>query len=155
MCTTSTFSILFWIYAKRIKNNQAPLYARITINGGKLNISLKRRIDTQLWSPEKQRIKGTGSNAKNFNQYLDEVHSKLFQCYQKCKASRISTGYTAADFKIKIGPECTAMAALFDLDYFIGDYWLSGFQGISNRRYSGKSICRRGAAGNIQFARVF
>ena len=87
MRTTSTFSILFWIYAKRIKNNQAPLYARITVDRKKLNISLKRRIDTQLWSPEKQRIKGTGSNAKSLNQYLDEVHAKLFQCYQELRAN--------------------------------------------------------------------
>lgn len=87
MRTSSTFSILFWIYAKRIKNNQAPLYARITVDRKKLNISLKRRIDTQLWSPEKQRIKGTGSNAKSLNQYLDEVHAKLFQCYQELRAN--------------------------------------------------------------------
>ena len=38
MRTSSTFSILFWIYAKRIKNNEAPLYARITIDGKKLNL---------------------------------------------------------------------------------------------------------------------
>lgn len=86
MRTTSTFSILFWLYAKRIKDNQAPLYARITIDGKKLNISLKRRINTQLWSPEKQRMKGSGTNAKCINQYLNEVHAKLFQCYQELRA---------------------------------------------------------------------
>lgn len=86
MRTSSTFSILFWIYAKRTKNNQAPLYARITIDGKKLNISLKRRIETRLWNAQKQRIKGTGAKAKQLNQYLDEVHSKLFQCYQELRA---------------------------------------------------------------------
>ena len=86
MRTTSTFSILFWLYAKRIKNNQAPLYARITVDGKKLNISLKRRIDTQLWSPEKQRVKGSGTMAKGINQYLNEVHAILFQCYQELRA---------------------------------------------------------------------
>ena len=86
MRTSSTFSILFWIYAKRIKNNEAPLYARITIDGKKLNISLKRRTDTRLWNAQKQRIKGTGSKAKYLNQYLDEVYSKLFQCYQELRA---------------------------------------------------------------------
>ena len=30
MRTSSTFSILFWMYAKKIKNNQAPHFARIT-----------------------------------------------------------------------------------------------------------------------------
>ncbi len=85
MRTTSTFSILFWLYAKRIKNSHAPLYARITIDGKKLNISLKRRIDMQLWSTEKQRVKGSGAKAKAINQYLNEVHAKLFQCYQELR----------------------------------------------------------------------
>ncbi|MDH3708275.1 MAG: Arm DNA-binding domain-containing protein [Cyclobacteriaceae bacterium] len=86
MRTSSTFSILFWIYAKRIKNNQAPLYARITADRKKLNISLKRRVDTRLWNPQKQRVKGTAEKARDINQYLDEVHSKLFQSYQKLRA---------------------------------------------------------------------
>lgn len=86
MRTSSTFSILFWIYAKRIKNNHAPLYARITVDGKKLNISLKRRVDTRLWNAQKQRMKGTGPTAKDLNGYLNEVHSQLFQCYQELRA---------------------------------------------------------------------
>ncbi len=87
MRTSSTFSILFWIYAKRIKNNQAPLYARITVDGKKLNLSLKRRIDVQLWNPQKQRLKGTGDKAKRLNQHLDEVHSSLFQCHRDLRVA--------------------------------------------------------------------
>jgi integrase len=86
MRTSSTFSILFWVYAKRIKNKQAPLYARITVNQKKLNISLKIRIDVHLWNTQKQRIHGTNEKARSINQYLDEVHSKLFQCYQELRA---------------------------------------------------------------------
>ncbi|GMN10343.1 site-specific integrase [Croceitalea sp. MTPC9] len=86
MRTSSTFSILFWIYAKRIRNNQAPLYARITVDRKKLNISLKRRVDTRYWNPKIQRIRGTSEEARTINQYLDEVHSKLFQCYQELRA---------------------------------------------------------------------
>lgn len=86
MRTSSTFSILFWIYTKRIKNNQAPLYTRITVNGKKLNISLKRRIDVRIWNTKKQRIKGTSEKARTLNQYIDEVYSKLFQCYQELRA---------------------------------------------------------------------
>lgn len=86
MCTSSTFSILFWIYANRTKNNQAPLYAGISVDRKKLNISLKRRIDTRLWNGYRQRIKGTTEKAKDINQYLDQVYSKLFQCYQELRA---------------------------------------------------------------------
>lgn len=86
MRTLTTFSILFWVYTKRSKNNQAPIYARIPVNKKKLNISLKRRVETHLWNNEKQRINGTNEKARNINQYLDEVYAKLFQCYQELRS---------------------------------------------------------------------
>lgn len=87
MRTFSTFSILFWIYSKRAKNNQSPIYARITVDGKRLNISLKRKINIKLWSPDKQRAKGTSINAREINQYLDEVHAQLFFCFQELRLS--------------------------------------------------------------------
>lgn len=86
MRTSSTFSILFWIYTKRAKHNLAPLYARITVDRKKLNISLKRRIETRLWNARKQRIKGNSQTARDINGFLDDVYSKLFQCYQDLRA---------------------------------------------------------------------
>ena len=88
MRTSSTFSILFWIYSKRTKNDQAPLYARITVNGKKLNISLKRKINVKLWNADKQRAKGTSSNSREINQYISEIHSQLFfQCFQELRTN--------------------------------------------------------------------
>ena len=101
MRSSSTFSILFWIYAKRIKNNLAPLYERITVDGEKSNISLKKRIDPSLWNPHRQRIKGNNSKARNTDQYLDEVHSKLLQCFQELRAENkhITARQSRIDFK--------------------------------------------------------
>lgn len=82
MRTQSTFSIRFWVYAQRATNNLSVIYARITLNGRKLNISLKRKADVSLWDPKKQRLKGTCSKSKELNQYLDLEYSKLFQCFQ-------------------------------------------------------------------------
>ena len=85
MRTQSTFSVLFWIYSQRAKNNLAVIYTRITINGRKLNISLKRKVHVKLWDPKKQRVSGKSSNSKEVNQFLDQEHSKLFQCYQELR----------------------------------------------------------------------
>lgn len=85
MRTQSTFSVLFWVYAKRAKNNLATVYARITINGRKLNISLQRKLDVSLWDPKKQWVKGTSSKSKSINQFLDQEYSQFFQCYQELK----------------------------------------------------------------------
>lgn len=88
MRTLSTFSVLFWIYTKRAKNNLAVIYARITVNGRKLNISLKRKADVSLWNPSKQRVVGNCPQSKDLNQFLDQEHSRLFQCYQELKIER-------------------------------------------------------------------
>ncbi|MBZ9629540.1 site-specific integrase [Salegentibacter sp. LM13S] len=82
MRTQSTFSVLFWIYSKRAKDNLTVIYARISINGRRLNISLKRKVDVSLWDPRKQKLKGNSQYARELNQFLDQEHSKLFQCYQ-------------------------------------------------------------------------
>ncbi|MDT0676457.1 site-specific integrase [Autumnicola musiva] len=82
MRTQSTFSVLFWIYSKRAKENQTAIYARISINGRKLNISLKRKVDIDLWDPKKQKLMGKSPYAKELNQFLEQERSTLFQCYQ-------------------------------------------------------------------------
>ena len=89
MRTLSTFSVLFWIYSQLAKNNFAVIYVRITINGRKLNISLKRKADVDLWDSKKQRVSGKSLKSKELNQFLnqflDQEHSKLFQCYQELR----------------------------------------------------------------------
>lgn len=49
MRTSNTFAILFWAYSSRAKNNQTAIYARITVNGKKVNISLKYKVDVRNW----------------------------------------------------------------------------------------------------------
>ncbi len=92
MRTSSTFSILFWIYATRAKNNQTNIYARITVNGKRLNVSLKQKIDVDYWDVKRQKVKGTGIKSREINLYLDNVKSDLVQCYRELKIeSRVLT----------------------------------------------------------------
>ena len=85
MRSNSTFSVLFWLYSSRSKNGKAPIYARISVNGKKLNISLKRRIPINEWDSNKQRVKNSSIHAKSTNQYLDEFYSGLFQSFQQLR----------------------------------------------------------------------
>lgn len=100
MRNTNTFSILFWTDRKNMKDGQALLYARITVDGKRVNLSLKRKIDVSLWDAKKKRAKGTSSEARQINLYLDQTHTQLFQCYQDLKfkgelitAQLIKAGY--------------------------------------------------------------
>ncbi|MBD1262274.1 site-specific integrase [Maribacter polysiphoniae] len=85
MKTSSTFSILFWADFSRVKNNQVSLYARITVNGKRAVISLKRKILISGWDVHKNRAKGTSQKSRILNSYLDETYNHLFQCYRDLK----------------------------------------------------------------------
>lgn len=88
MRTLSTFSILFWIYGSRALNNQTNIYARVTLNGRRVNISLKQKIDIRLWDAKRQRIKGNSSTARETNIYLDETKAGLVHCYRDLKTEQ-------------------------------------------------------------------
>ncbi|WP_111309964.1 Arm DNA-binding domain-containing protein [Confluentibacter sediminis] len=78
MKTTTTFSILFWADFSRVKENQASIYARITVNGKRATISLKRKVPISDWNAHKGRSRGTNQNTRILNNYLEEVNSSLF-----------------------------------------------------------------------------
>lgn len=85
MRTNATFSVLFWVYSQRTKNNEAPLYVRISVNRKKLNISLKRKVEVNRWDSTKQRVRGTGAKARDLNLFLDQEHARLVQIYQEIR----------------------------------------------------------------------
>jgi len=87
MKTSSTFSILIWINASRAKNNEADIFARITVNQKRANISLKRKINIDSWDKNKSRAKGNSQEARLLNQYIEQVKSELFNVYQDLRQS--------------------------------------------------------------------
>jgi site-specific recombinase XerD len=88
MGPSTTFSILIWINSSRAKNNAAELYARITVNSKRVNISLKKKIDVNTWDKTKSRVKGNSQKARMINQYIEQTKSSVFQTYQDLKAER-------------------------------------------------------------------
>jgi integrase/recombinase XerD len=85
MRTKLTFSTFFWLQTTRAINKEALLYVRITVDGKRVNLSLKKRIPIILWDPNKKKAKGTTAQSKQINLYIDEVITKLFQVYQDLK----------------------------------------------------------------------
>ena len=100
MKNSNTFSILFWLKLANTKNRKAPLYARITINGKRAELSLKQKIAISNWDVSKNRVKGLNDESKLINGYLKQVQTKLFGCYQKlCNENKpISSAIIKAHF---------------------------------------------------------
>jgi integrase/recombinase XerD len=88
MKTSTTFSILIWINTSRLKNNEAEIFARVTVNLRRTNISLKRKINVELWNNSKGRVKGNDSTARTLNFYMDQEQARLFECYQELRAEQ-------------------------------------------------------------------
>lgn len=86
MKSSSTFSILIWINSSRAKNNEAEIFARVTVNQKRVNISLKYKISMESWDKLKSRVKGNSENARVINQYLDQVKTNLFKAYKELSA---------------------------------------------------------------------
>ena len=86
MRTSSTFSILFWVYGKRAVNNQTNIYVRVTLNGQRVNISLKRKIEVTTWDEKNQRANGKGKDARIVNTFLNEIQSKIQRIYEQLKS---------------------------------------------------------------------
>lgn len=100
MRTKNTFSVLFWVDQKNYTNNQALLYARITVNGKRVNISLKQKIALNLWDNKNKKAKGNSAEARQINLYLNQVNTQLFQCFQnlKFKSELITAQVIKADY---------------------------------------------------------
>ena len=86
MKTSITFSMLFWLKLSNAKNGKAPMYARITVNGKRVEISLNRKVEVSQWSPTKNRIKGTRQEARILNNYLDQVHREIHTAKNELKS---------------------------------------------------------------------
>ena len=108
MRTKHTFSTFFWLQTTRAINNEALLYIRITVDGKRVNLSLKKRVPVSLWDAKKKKAKGTSVQSKQINLYIEEVSTKLFQIYQDLKfkeelitAKLIKSLYTGDNQKSK------------------------------------------------------
>ena len=80
----STFSILFFIKRKKLlKNGDAPVYMRITVDGRFLEASLKRGVHPKIWNEKKQRSTGRDRLSLELNDYLDDTLAKILKIHQR------------------------------------------------------------------------
>jgi integrase/recombinase XerD len=78
----TTFSVLFWANQAKTRQDLTPIYARVTVDGRRAEISLKRTISYDGWDNAKGRARGTKPEAKALNLYLDNVKSRLLECHE-------------------------------------------------------------------------
>jgi integrase/recombinase XerD len=82
MKTTHSFSIDFII--RRCKENkpQALIYARITVDEERKEISLKERIAASDWDTRQEIVKGRTEHVKSLNKHIEDVRFKIKEKYR-------------------------------------------------------------------------
>ncbi|MBS1680969.1 MAG: site-specific integrase [Bacteroidetes bacterium] len=88
MKTTNTFGVRFFIKKYKETNGKAPIYARVTVNGKPLDISLKREIEVAHWNPDRGIAKGSRDEIKSVNTYIEQVRAQLTNCYTELKIQK-------------------------------------------------------------------
>tara|TARA_R110002051_G_scaffold324349_2_gene421229 strand:- start:7153 stop:8409 length:1257 start_codon:yes stop_codon:yes gene_type:complete len=83
MQSQTTFSLSFWVNATRTKNNQVSVYGRITVNGKRANISLKRKVVLAEWDSNKGKARGTKQESRLLNRYLDLVKNRIHEAHDE------------------------------------------------------------------------
>jgi len=82
MQTRHSFSVDFIIRKCRENKKRALIYARITVDGERKEISLKESIDASAWDNKGECIKGKGASVKSLNEYIEEVRFKIKSKYR-------------------------------------------------------------------------
>jgi len=115
MRTSKTFSILFWVYSSRVKNNQTNLYVRISLDSQRVNISLKSKIPFDLWDASAQRVNGNTREARESNNLIAETRTKIFHNYQdlRFQNKKITTELLKANF-LGEGPKDKTLLDILD-----------------------------------------
>jgi integrase len=74
----STFSICFFIKkSKLLKNGNAPLFMRVTINGRRWETSTQVGVDPDKWDSKKEKARGSDRNSYLVNETIDNARHKV------------------------------------------------------------------------------
>ena len=79
----NTLSVLFIKKAKLLKNGEAPICMRITVNKRVAEVMIKRSIPIDLWNQKKECSKGKDRVAAELNHYINTVRAKVLQIHRE------------------------------------------------------------------------
>ncbi len=89
MRSNKTFGISFFVKKyQKDKNNQVPIYVRISVDAKRLDMSMQRKIVFERWDDTRGMARGTREEIKQLNHYLDQVKSQLLTCKEGLEKER-------------------------------------------------------------------
>lgn len=78
-----TFTISFFIKRTKLtKNQEAPIFLRITVDGERSEVSIKRSINPTFWDVQKEAADPRSLYGNGLNQFLNQIRYQIY-LYQK------------------------------------------------------------------------
>ena len=83
----NSFSVLFFIKkSKLLKNGEAPICMRITVNSKRAEVQVKRSVEPDKWNHLKGCAVGKDRKHQEINLYLETVRNRVFQIHRQLEA---------------------------------------------------------------------
>lgn len=83
------FNVLFFIKkAKLLKNGEASVCMRITVNGARVETNIRKSIDPASWNQAKECARGKSRKACDLNAYIENAKIKLHQIFNELEEQR-------------------------------------------------------------------
>jgi len=102
----STLSVLFYIKRQKLlKNGEAPVCMRITVDKRKAEIMIKRSVPVELWNQSKECSKGKDRSSQELNHYISSVRAKVLQIHRELEVD--AKMVTASVTDITVGIRCS------------------------------------------------
>lgn len=77
-----SFNVLFFIKkTKLLKNGEASVCMRITVNGARVETNIRKSIEPVSWNQAKECARGKSRKSTELNDYIEESRIKLHRIY--------------------------------------------------------------------------
>lgn len=72
-----------------LKNGEAPICMRISVNCQAVDISIKRSVAVDSWNQTRECCTSTGKVGKELNRYIDTMRAKVLQIHRELEIDGI------------------------------------------------------------------
>ena len=77
-----SFNVLFFIKkTKLLKNGEASVCMRITVDGQRVETNIRKSVDPSSWNQAKECVRGKSRKANELNSYIEEAKIKLHSIF--------------------------------------------------------------------------
>ena len=110
-----TFGLLFYVKRAKIDNNgKAPIYLRITVDGIRSELSIKRSVEIERWNTEAGKVKGNTEEVKCINTFIDVVRNKIYDHHKRLiDANKKVTAEAIKNSFLGIGEKEKTLVSIF------------------------------------------